>query len=445
MEPFRAEYADQTTLHPAALLAIIVLGVATLLVRRRYAIMPILIMACFMAPAQRLVLFSLDFNLVRVILLFGWTRVLLHGEHRGFRWHPLDYVLLTWVSAGTLTYTLLHGSTSALVNRLGTGYDAVGAYFLFRVILRQQTDIVLVCRTVALLAAPVMLVFLFERATGRNAFSFLGGVPEVTMVRHGKLRCQGPFPHAIMAGCFWISWLPLIAALWWHSARDRQYAAVGLISIAGIVVNTASSTPLAVAIAVTAGIMFFPQRHLMPTMRWTIAGVLFVLHLVMNQPVWHLVSRIDLVGGSTGYHRYNLINQAIERFDEWMFIGTKSTVHWGWGLRDVTNQYVLEAVRGGAITLVLFIATIWLAFRSVSRLLCRSSQNVFSTRLAWALGVMLFAHCFAFIAVSYFGQIMVIWYLSLAMIAVLTTAKCRAHLNCRHADDAVYGDYAWCA
>jgi hypothetical protein len=35
--------------------------------------------------------------------------------------------------------------------------------------------------------------------------------------------------------------------------------------------------------------------------------------------------------------------------------------------------------------------------------------------LAWALGVSLFVHAVSFIGVSYFGQITMLWYLSLAV------------------------------
>jgi hypothetical protein len=39
--------------------------------------------------------------------------------------------------------------------------------------------------------------------------------------------------------------------------------------------------------------------------------------------------------------------------------------------------------------------------------------------LAWALGVSLFTHTMMFIAVSYFGQIQVLWWLLIAMLASL--------------------------
>ena len=145
--------------------------------------------------------------------------------------------------------------------------------------------------------------------------------------------------------------------------------------------------------------------------------MLLALQAVMTMPVWHLIHRLsNLGGGGTGYHRYLLIDAFIRRFGEWWFVGTRSTAHWGWGLQDVTNQYVLEGVRGGLLTLILFIVVIVLAFRDVGRLWRVSSRDRYHLALSWGIGVSLFVHCMNFIGVSYFGQMYVTWYLTLAMI-----------------------------
>ena len=76
---------NQTTLHPLGIIAILLLGVATIVVPRRYALVPALVVACFVAPAQRVVLATLDFNFLRIMVFFGWARVLLRGELASFR------------------------------------------------------------------------------------------------------------------------------------------------------------------------------------------------------------------------------------------------------------------------------------------------------------------------------------------------------------------------
>ena len=80
-------------------------------------------------------------------------------------------------------------------------------------------------------------------------------------------------------------------------------------------------------------------------------------------PARALLNRIDIVGGSTGYHRYILVDEFIRRFGEWMLVGTKTTVTWGLGLFDLTNQYVVVGVDGGILSLTLFLVVIFMLFR----------------------------------------------------------------------------------
>ncbi|MDO8349408.1 MAG: hypothetical protein Q7T30_04170, partial [Planctomycetota bacterium] len=93
---------------------------------------------------------------------------------------------------------------------------------------------------------------------------------------------------------------------------------------------------------------------------------------------------------------------------------------WGPGLHDVTNQFVAEGVAGGVWRLVLFCLCIWLAFAGVSRSLRMPGRPAADKLIAWALGTTLFMHCMNFIAVSYFEQIVVVWFMTLAAISSLT-------------------------
>jgi hypothetical protein len=409
------EWANQTVLHPLGLVAVVVLGVVTLMLPRRYAVIPFLLMACFISARQRLVVFTLDFSLLRIMVIFGWVRFFMRGEYKGFSWHPLDYVLIAWVAAGMFAATIRVGTSTMLVNQLGGAFDAVGMYFLFRTLVNGFRDVRTIALAFAIISVPVAAAFLVENATGHNMFSVFGGVPENTLIREGKLRCQGAFAHPIMAGCFWASVIPIMAARWWCSGKATAVLGVSMASL--VVLLTASSTPVAGVLVVLVGAAVFPFRRWMRLIRWGLALVLLGLHLVMKAPVWHLIARIDLVGGSTGWHRYQLIDRSIKRFGEWWLLGTDSTAHWGHITTDITNQYVLEGVSGGIVTLVLFVAMIVFAYKGVGTL-CRIYRRSHPRLiLSWAFGVSLLAHTMMFMAVSYFGQIIVVWYLLLAMIA----------------------------
>ncbi|MGB7582215.1 MAG: hypothetical protein WBL85_07220 [Sedimentisphaerales bacterium] len=416
------EFVGHTVVHPLGLMAVVVLGICVLLLPRRWSVLPLLIMACFIPSAQRIIIAGLNFDFLRIMVLFGVMRLILHNEHLAFVWKPLDTIMVLWVCSAMLIYSLHQGTFSAVINRLGFGFDAFGMYFLFRCLIRNWEDIDRLVIGGIIISIPVAAFFLFERSTGRNIFSIFGGVSAITVIREGRLRCQGAFSHEILAGCFWASLMPLFAAYWWKGTRERVWAVVGLITTSIVVICCASSTPVMGVIAgMIGGGMFWLRRH-MRLIRWAIVLTLVGLHMVMQAPVWHLVSRVSAVGGSTGWHRYNLINQAIINFSDWWLTGCSGYTVLSWGVHagDITNQYILEGVRGGFLTFCLFIVVIVIAFREVGKLWRLQSQHPYCLALSWAMGVSLFVHCMNFIGVSYFGQIHIVWYLILAMIGSMS-------------------------
>jgi len=418
----RFDWAGQTAIHPLGMLAVIVLGVMMLLLPRRWALLPIVLTACLIAPGQRIVVLSLNFDLLRIMVLLGWIRLVLRNEASDLVWKKIDWLVVAWALSGTIIYTLQNGTLEAMKYRLGTSFDALGMYFLFRCLVKGWEDVDQAVRCFILVSIPVAVAFAFERATGHNLFSIFGYVPSATLNRDGILRCQGAFAHPILAGCFWASLLPLIGVRWLMSARQRIESAIALAASGIIIYCCGSSTPVVAVLLGMAGMCMFPLRYHMKWVCWGTLFLLLELHLVMKAPVWHLLARLNILGGSTGWHRYYLINEAVNRLEEWWLLGAASTAHWGNGLFDLTNQYILEGVRGGLITLILFVAIIGLAFQGLGRLWRNCGSDTQKVMITWALGVSLFIHCMNFLAVSYFGQIIMVWYLLLAMIATLVAS-----------------------
>lgn len=413
-----SEYWGHTTLHPVGLMAVLVLGVGVVLLPRRFAVFPMILMACFIPAAQRLVVMGLDFTLLRILVLFAWMRLLLRSEFRDFVWNRLDTLILAWMLSGTVIYTIQYGTESALIYRCGWMFDGLGMYFFFRCVLQSFDDLDRLVQGFIIISIPVAIAFLIEWRSGRNAFSIFGGVPPITHVREGRLRCQGAFAHAILAGCFWASVMPWMAAF--LTDNRRWFAPAGLIASAFIVITCASSTPVMSVLLVIIGMSFFTMRYQLRVVRWVFLGLLAVLHFTMNQPVWHLLARADIVGGSTGWHRYKIMDATINNFSEWWLIGESDPMSWGiWQMRDITNQYILEALRGGLLTLVLFVAGIAVAFGMVGQALRRLEDKSPQHFLVFCVGVSLFVHVGTYFGVSYFGQIIMLWYLNLAIIGSL--------------------------
>lgn len=362
----------------------------------------------------------MDFNILRIMVLIGIMRVIIRKDYLDFLWKPLDTAILLWTISMMVVFILQQRTSSAVINRLGFGFDSLGMYFLFRCLVRNWQDVDSIVFGAIVICISVTGFFLIENQTGRNLFSIFGGLPSITIMRYGRLRCQGAFNHPIVAGCFWASLLPLFAAYWWKAVSCRIWALMGAAGAIFIVICTASSTPvLAVLCGIIGGGMFY-LRYRMRAVRWVILSVLVALHMVMKGPVWHLISRISAVGGSTGYFRYKLIDSTIAHFSEWALLGTTSTAHWFWGAQDVCNYYVYQGVQGGFLTLCLFVAVIVIAFREIGKLWRSQVHYPYYLALSWAIGVSLFVHCANFIGISYIGTITVSWYLLLGIIGSMS-------------------------
>jgi len=423
---------DNTTfINGAGLAFTLLMGLLLLLVPRRQAMLPVIIAICFMTMGQRLMIVGLNFTVIRLLLLLGMVRVWARGEAALGEGGPIDRTLGWWVLASVIAYTLLWASGAAFVNRLGFAYDALGLFFLFRLLVRDTDDIVAVIRQFAWLAMPLALLMVSEKYTGRNPFAALGGVPPETLLREGVLRCQGPFAHPILAGAFGSALLPLFLGLRVQQRSHGLLATAGLLAAGVIVWTSGSSGPLLAAGAGMLGWAMFGLRRRMQTVRRAMLLGLVVLHFSMAAPVWFLLARVSIFDGSTGYHRAILVDSAIHHFFDWWLVGTYSTASWGYYLFDVTNQYVLIGVQGGLISLLLFVRLIARGFGAAGEATQAFGDDARTQqKLAWALGCSLLVHAVNYISVPYFDQNIVCWYLLLAMLATV-------RLNARQAAAAV--------
>jgi hypothetical protein len=155
----------------------------------------------------------------------------------------------------------------------------------------------------------------------------------------------------------------------------------------------------------------------MRPIRWGIVLGIGVLALVMKAPVWFLLAHIDLVGGSSSYHRAQLVDQCIRRFADWWLLGANNNQDWGWDMWDIQNEFVAEALRGGLAALVFFVLITTKAFSRIGIVRWSVRSNRHQEWLTWTLGAVLFAHVVAFVGADYFDQTRFWWYTSLAFVS----------------------------
>ncbi len=426
-------YHGRTTLYPVGLALLLVACLGTFLLPRKYALAPLLILESVVPTAQRLVVFGLDFNFGRILVVVGMLRIIANGEYARIRLLRLDKVMIAWAAVTVLAYTLLRGSPSALIYKLGLTVDTLGIYALARVWIHDMRDIERIGAWVIAMSIPAAAAFYYEAYQGQNLYKIVGGAAEYVTQRDEQMRCQGPFAHPILAGCFWVALMPLLAIRLWTKPAARISTLLGLACCLFVVIQSSSSTPLMGLGGALMAAAFFPLRRRMRLIRRSALLILVVLHFSMTMPVWHLITRVSVVSGSTGYHRYRLINAAVNRWQEWFLLGTKSTAHWGYYLFDVTNQYVKEAVEGGMLALVLFVWYLSLAFGYTGRLRQFAGRDRRGSIRAWGLGACLFGQCVMFIGVSvtHAQQNLLVWLIPVAASAAILQSTQDAHARNR--------------
>ena len=253
-------------------------------------------------------------------------------------------------------------------------------------------------------------------------FAVFGGVDENVFLRDGAFRAQGPFQHPILAGTVGAVCFPLMVGIW---RQHRLAAILGSAACIGMIVACASSGPVMSLIFGVCALLLWCRPDWVKAVRWTAVAIYLGLELVMSRPAYYVMSKIDLTGSSTGWHRSRLIEMAIDHFGEWWLFGTDRTIHWmgitiGWSERhsDITNYYIWIGIIGGFPAMALLIAMMWRAFSWVGQAVRAMPDDLARHQfMIWCLGAGLFAHASTSFSVAYFDQSALFFWLNVAVIS----------------------------
>jgi hypothetical protein len=413
---------------------LVINGAFLLLLPKRWALLPLLMGACYITRGQITELGPFHFSVLRILIGVGMVRLILRGERLESGSNGLDWLMLAWAFWLLLSSSYHENPSAALITRLGNVYDACGIYLLVRVFCRSFDDLEGLFRLVPILLVPVALEMIYEKIMVTNLFSILADGFATPAIREGNIRARGPFAHAINGGTLGAVCLPLIVPLW---RNHRKVALIGVAACLVIIFTSGSSGPIMSAVAGIAALLMWNYRHLTRVARWMGVGAYIALELVMKDPAYYIIARIDIAGGSASWHRARLIQSAIEHLSEWWLVGTDYTRHWmpsgvSWSPNhtDITSHYLQMGVMGGLPLMVLFIAVLAKGFSFVGQTLRErpelSPQSMF---MFWALGASLFAHATTFISVAYFDQSFVFLYLTLACMGSIESASRSANAS----------------
>lgn len=435
MEPKHIRFGGgppESIFNPAVLVVVLIAGILLLLLPRTKAIIPFLFAAILVPYDQIVVLGSIHLPMLRILLFFGfariaWTKLSGKGQIFSGGLNGLDKTVIFLCVFVAVDSVLLWQEFSVVIYQLGVLDTCLGSYIVLRFLIRDEEGVKRALRTLACVTIVVAGIMTYEAMTGRNLlYTSLGGmhadIMQHALTRNDHIRAAGAFGHPILAGSFGGFMFPLFVGLASMEKKGRKFMVLGAIGAAVMGITANSSTALLGLLAGIGGFCFWPLRRNMRLIRWGIVTTLAGGQLYMKSPVWHIISDVDLAGGSDSYHRYQLVDQCIRHFTSWALVGTKDYASWGWDLWDLSNQYVLTADTAGLIPFALFLTAIVLGFKYVGRM--RRSADAAGDRkqeiFVWAFGASLFANVVAFFGIDYFDQTIVAWYALLAMITTVT-------------------------
>jgi hypothetical protein len=393
---------------------------------RNWAALPLLIGAVYITKGQQLEIGPMHFPAMRILIAIGLLRTASRRERISGGINTLDKIGIFW-TIWNVCCIPFH-EPDVMIFRLGILFDIVGAYYLFRVFLRGLGDIRTVFKMVCLLFIPLAATMLVERFAGFNLLSLIEFAPAEVITTNGHFRAQGAFAHAILAGTVGAVCIPMAVYFW---RENRKLALKGLAATLAIVFASGSSGPIMSTLSVSGALALWNIRGHVRVIQWLAFAVIVALNFLMNDPIYFLMARIDITGGSTGYFRAQLIQSAINHLSEWWLIGTDHTRHWmesgiagNANHTDMTNYYLQMGVWGGLALMCLFVWMIVAAFLRISKALRAHRQSPFREQfLIWVLGSILFGHATTFWSISYFDQSIVFLCLLFASIGSLPITR----------------------
>ena len=419
-----------TVVNPLVLAATLLAALMIVFLPRKKAFVPFLVLGLLIPINQIVLIAGVHFPMLRVLAVFAFVRIawdkfskhepVFSGGMNGIDWAVVALATFTAVDGA-----LLWQESAEVVFQIGSLMNLFGAYLLARHLIRDEEDIRRVLKAMAWSVVFIAAMMTYEHLTGVNEYySLLGGANAAQLSRAidraDAFRAQGCFAHPIIAGTFGGFMVPLFVGWWKREKSDRKYALPGLLGAATIPFLVGSSTALFALLAGIGAMCLWPMRRKMWLIRWGIVGTLLAGQIYMTKPVWHLIDDVSLSQDSSSYHRYMLVDQCIRHFFDWALIGTRSYASWGWDMWDLSNQYVGTADTSGLIPLIAFIAILVIGFRYIGKARKFYEGDKREEFFVWAVGACLFANAVGFFGIQYWDQVIVAWYMVLAIIAAIT-------------------------
>lgn len=370
---------------------------------------------------------TIDISVGRIVVSVLLLRCLCDKRNTNkFTWSGLD----TWVTLSMVVYVGVHLITlplsSALENRSGYVMDTWFAYMAARLIITDKATLISVLKFTCIALMPLTILGMVECVTGWWLFAALQRFApwdatwdHLEQVRMGFYRAMGPITHPIKFGCALAMFIPLVFCLRHQRGGWRCFAYVSTGFVLLGTFSSMSSGPWLMAIMAIFCLIMESHKALVKPMIIFLIISCGIVQVISTRNIHHVIaSRADLIGGA-GSHRAELIDLAVEHFDEWWELGYRGKDP-GWGPRlgmghtDVTNMFILNGVYYGILGVIALCGALVVGLRIVIRL-HNSSDDPQLRSWAWALASWFLVVITGFLGVSFSGQLETLFYIILGM------------------------------
>jgi hypothetical protein len=334
----------------------------------------------------------------RFLLIGASLWLVLGALRRDLRWHWPDLLIIATVSWICLAMANSSPWETALTGSIAHLVDIGLAYFFARAALRSLRDLrmflILLLPGLVLVGAALVLESVTKTHIIQGLFSQLTGRPigYGSDFRLGLMRAQGPFPHPILAGIFFSSFLPI----YWLAGFKLWPRLLGALAAVCSMFTISSAAILSLfATIVLLAYNWLGKRF--ANLSWSLffgltCLLLFAAEFGTQSGLFRLFARFASLNADSSYTRiliWEYGSRNVARHP-WFGIGYAEWERAAWMGTSIDNYWMLLAVRFGVLPPLLIALAVVLGVVMVIR---KSMTSVGADRdlergLAIALAVM---------------------------------------------------------
>ncbi len=306
----------------------------------------------------------------------------------------------------TLALFMTSDQTDAITSSVAQVTDTALAYFFARAAFRTLRDV----RIFLLLMLPGLAVMggilVLESITHNHILQpffaqFTGGGGNLKFdERMGLMRARGPFPHPILAGIFFASFLPLY---WLSGLRFWPF----IIGIGAAVSSffTVSSAALLALVVGTALVVYNWLSERIANLSWRmffIVGGLaaFVLEFGTKAGAFSILMRFASLNSSSAYNRVLIWRYGTQNVESnpWFGIGYAEWERPSWMKGSIDHYWLLQAIQFGIIPPLLIALTCAIAIYKLAQR--SATSNLIDARFERGIAIAMAVFAFGVVSVA---------------------------------------------